>query len=319
LCCDKTFKVTRFGAMQDSGVSWCLRSIAPDDFALCPLPSVLPERATRFFHEDLTTPVSPEVLASEEFCSTSEAARDAHFASVWARIQPKYSLLNLAKHKEEAVVKSHLEYCLKSCSSSEPKADATEGTIARRKYDSCNAVVHWLPIKLGSIDGTCHLASRSSSLKTEACFWGKCFEDTTLFKILDPMPKFKRALVQEDPADPSEGDSEPLFGALNPNPLPILIQQLMGIECTGIITVWISSAIDFSTLVPAVRNLLAYNQYATLIELHVAFDAMSAVKQAMSNLAKELIRTSCRKYSREVLTPYTIVATNGQRIPDPSY
>ena len=317
-CCDKRYKVTRLGLKKD-GVSWCRQSLNTEDMSMCPHPAVLPERATRFFHQELATPAAPGVLESEEFCSVSDNARSAHFAAVWARISPKYALLNVAKHKAEDVVKAHLEYCLKSCDTAEPKADATEGSIARLKYDSCNAVVHWLPVKLGSIDGACHLASQSSTLKEEACFWGTCAEDMTLYTLLDPTPQFKRALVQVDPVDPTEGDSEALYGALNPNPLPLLVQQLMAIECSGIVTVWLSSGIDFSAMLPALRNLLAYNQHVSLVELHVAPDAVSLVKQGISNLVKSLLTTTCRKYSREVLTPYTILATNDQRIPDPSH
>jgi hypothetical protein len=318
-CCDKTYAITRLGATTSgSALSWCTKPALSDDTSVCPLPKVLPSRASMYFNSALATPVGPGVSLTETFCSISKSARGKHFGAVWARLGPKYSLLNTDHYKEEDTVKAHLENCLMSCDPTEPLADSTEGSIARGKYDSCNALVHWLPVKLADVHSTCHLASRSSPLKTEACFWGKCVEDTTLYKLLDPAPTFMRDLVQESPVDPVRGDPESLYGVLNPSPLSVLIQQLMAIECTGIVTVWISASNDFGALAPALTNLLAYNQAVTLVELHVAPDYITTVTQALANLKKSLLASSCRRYSREALTPTTLVATNDQRIPDPS-
>lgn len=321
-CCDETYKVVRPGQqdVDDAVNSWCTDSAHPDGTELCPIPHDIPHRQSKHFAPALPSPGAPGVReGAEGFCALSAKARSNHFEAAWGRLSPMYDMLDPADIKDKDVVKQHLEYCIKSCDATPPAADATEASIARKKFDSCDAALHWLPIKMMGILGTCHLASRSSTLKTEACFWGMCVEDTPLYKMLDPAPTFRRKLEQKSPIDPVEGDPEALFGVLNPHPVPVLIQRLMAAECGGVVTVWLGSATDFSAMLSSIRILLAFNQHVSLVEFRVEPDAKRAIVLALANLVKELKSASCRQYGRDVLTPTTVVGGADERIQDPSF
>lgn len=247
---------------------------------------------------------APDLEDAEDFCAFTADFRKEHFLQVWEGVYPKYNLLDQTKHRGMVEVRAHLEYCLTSCTEL-THVDAPEGTIARARYESCDAVVHWLPLSLGNTESTCHLAMTSSILLKEACFWGKCVHDTTLFKALRPTPTFQRS---------AESDVLPLYGDNNPNPLVEIVQSAMATECSGIVTMWIGSFAEFGAVQQMLRTLIGFNQRVTLLEVRVAPSAHREVQAGLSSLVDELRVLGCRRYHREHLTPVTLTRLDAVRL-----
>jgi hypothetical protein len=269
----------------------------------CPPPVDLPQR--RSMHFRWNDPLPPTIpAAATTFCTESAAGRAAHFLTVWADIEPRYAVLDVKKHKAMDAVRASLEYCLTACDEA-THVDAPEGTISRVRFEACEAAVHWLPIDFGDTHNTCHLSMGTSTLSKDACFWGKCADDTTLYKVLRPGPTF-----QVNP----QSDILPLYGTQNPNPLIATLLQTMAIECSGVITIWIGSLAEFGSVTDLLRNIIGYNKQATLLEVRVEPNAYAAVQKALSELITEMVSSACRRYTREYLTPTTMTRLDAVRL-----
>jgi hypothetical protein len=280
----------------------------------CPEPVPLPLPRSKYFRwGKIEPPADPEgaldapddVIA--DFCLETASFRKQHFLDVWEGIYPRYKFLDATRYRSMVEVRSHLEYCFSSCTEL-THVDAPEGTIARARFEACEAAVHWLPLDFGNADSTCHLAMSSSILLKEACFWGKCVEDTTLFKVLRPSPTYLSG---------TDGDVLPLYGNNNPNPIIDVVQQSMATECGGIVTMWIGSLSEFGAVQEMLRTLIAFNQRVTLLEVRVAPTAYKEVQAGLSSLQDDLKIRGCRRYTREFLTPVTLTRLDAIRLSKP--
>jgi hypothetical protein len=230
---------------------------------------------------------------------------------VWAQIVARFSFVSKERQRPRAELEAAVRGCLQSCDGS-TLAGAESGSIAADKIAACDAAAHWLvPFGFGALDGSCALSTAASTMKTSACFWGKCVDETELFGLFSPDTTFQRKLEQINPKDPTCGAAEPVYGTENPSTLPNLARRLMAAHCEGVVTVWVASTAELFSLEHVLRELLVFNPAVQLVDVRTTATERPAVSDAMTSMVDSWTPTLCRLHTRAYFAPFTVSSTTG--------